>query len=191
MSKWFQPISHGRPVGGTLRTLHLRLKDYREDPSYRLLSDDGGNSEWICGLVIPPFQRDHVWTREQEIAFVNSARQGLPLGSYTYNVTAGMPEAHRRNAEGTEYFLGDLWLLDGMQRLTALQNFFDGQFAVEGRFFDDLDTVEKRVFLGNVHFPAYETALTDEHEMRVIYDSMNYGGTPHKEEERAIPKPRP
>ena len=191
MSEWFQPISFGKQVGGTLRTLHLRLSDFRNDPSYRSLSGDGRDGEWIMGFAIPPFQREHVWSVEQEIAFVNSARRSLPLGTYTYNVTAGERDARRLDANGREYFYGDLWILDGMQRLTALQNFFDGQFPVEGAYFHDLDAAQKRLFLGNVHFPAYETSLTDEHEMRVIYDSMNYGGTAHRDEERALPVARP
>ena len=84
----------------------------------------------MIGLAIPPFQRDHVWTDEQAIAFVNSARRGLHLGTYTFNTTVGMREARRVDEHGREYFFADLWLLDGMQRLTALQRFFDKEFPV-------------------------------------------------------------
>nr|WP_250807068.1 DUF262 domain-containing protein [Neorhizobium tomejilense] len=191
MGDWYKPMSFGREVGGTLRTLHLRLKDFRTDPSYRELSGDGRNGEWVMGFPIPPFQREHVWTRDQEIAFIDSARRGLPLGTYTYNVTAGKREAERVDADGRQYYYADLWLLDGMQRMTALQNFFDGHFAVEGQYWQDIGELERKFFLQDVHFAAYETQYTDEDTMRMIYDAMNYGGTAHTESERALPARRP
>jgi hypothetical protein len=143
------------------------------------------------GFAIPPFQRDHVWTTEQEIAFLNSARRGLPLGTYTFNTTVGMSEARRVDENGREYFFADLWLLDGMQRLTALQRFFDGEYPVAGSYWADLDEVTKRCFLSNVHFTGYETKIVDEMEMRHIYDAMNFGGTAHTAEQRAVPVLRP
>jgi hypothetical protein len=186
MGDWYQPTSFGREVGGTLRSLFYRLRDFRNDPTYRSQSRDGRNGEWVMGFAIPPFQREHVWTRDQEIAFIESARTGLPLGTYTYNVTASKPDARRTGEDGNTYYFADLWLLDGMQRLTALENFFDGHFPVAGKYWSDIGETERKLFLGG-HFAAYETELTDEHTMRVIYDAMNYSGTAHREEERAIP----
>lgn len=190
MSKWYDPMPRGRESGGTIRSLLNRLTEFRTDPSYTSLSSKARNDEWIMGFAIPPFQREHVWTDEQAIAFVNSARRGLPLGTYTYNTTLGMKEAERIDESGQKYYFADLWLLDGMQRLTALQRFFDDEFPVAGAFWSEIDQVSKRFFLGNVHFGAYETNLVDENEMRMIYDIMAFGGTPHREEERALPRPK-
>ncbi|MBY3155430.1 DUF262 domain-containing protein [Rhizobium laguerreae] len=187
MTSWFSPMSFGKQVDGTIRSLYYRLKDFRDDPSYSGLSGEARNGEWIMGFAIPPFQREHVWTDEQAIAFVNSARRGLPLGTYTFNSTMGMSEAARVDENGKVSYFGDLWLLDGMQRLTALQRFLDDEFAVEGKLWSEVDKVDQKFFLGNVHFGGYETNLVDENEMRLIYDSMNFGGTPHQEHERALP----
>lgn len=188
MTSWYSPISFGKQSDSTMRSLYTRLREFREDPSYRNLSDEGRNGEWIMGFAIPPFQRDHVWTDEQAVAFVNSARRGLNLGTYTFNTTLGIREARRVDELGREYFFADLWLLDGMQRLTALQRFFDNEFPVAGSFWNDVSQDNKRFFLSNVHFPAYETNLVDEAVMREMYDAMNFGGTAHREEERAVPR---
>ncbi|MCZ7860682.1 DUF262 domain-containing protein [Agrobacterium salinitolerans] len=187
MNTWYSPISFGKQADSTLRSLHLRLRDFRgNDPAYRNISDEGRNGEWIMGFSIPPFQRDHVWTQEQEIAFVNSARRRLHLGTYTFNITAGMKEARRVDENGREYYFADLWLLDGMQRLTALQRFFDNEFPVAGSYWSDVSEENRRFFLSDVHFASYETNLVDEAVMREMYDAMNFGGTAHREEERAV-----
>jgi hypothetical protein len=189
MQEWFQPISFGRSVGGTLRTLKHRLQDFKEDRSYNSMSSASRDDEWIMGFAIPPFQRDHVWTVEQSIAFINSARRGLPLGTYTYNVTLNMPEALRSDDNGRKYYFADLWLIDGYQRLSSFQSFLQDGFPVEGCYWSQIDRGAQNIFLQHVHFPAYETSLTDETQLREIYDLLNFGGTAHKEEERALPRP--
>jgi hypothetical protein len=186
MSNWFAPMSFGKQSDSTMRSLYLRLRDFRNDPEYRSLSGDGRNSEWIMGFAIPPFQRGHVWTDTQAVGFIDSARKGLNLGTYTFNTTLGIKEARRLDKEGREFFFADLWLLDGMQRLTALQRFFDDKFAVGGSLWSEVPQDSQRLFLSNVHFAAYETKLVDEAIMRELYDAMNFGGTPHNEEDRAI-----
>jgi hypothetical protein len=188
MTSWYSPVSFGKQSDSTMRSLHLRLREFRDDPKYRSLSGDGRNGEWIMGFAIPPFQRGHVWTDDQAVAFVNSARKGLHLGTYTFNTTVGINEARRLDDTGREYFFADLWLLDGMQRLTALQRFFDDEFPVGGSLWSEVAADNKRFFLSNVHFSAYETNLVDEAVMREMYDAMNFGGTPHREEERATPR---
>jgi hypothetical protein len=191
MTSWYSPISFGRQSDSTMRSLFLRLRDFRDDPSYRDLSGDGRAGEWVMGFAIPPFQRAHVWTNDQAVAFVNSARRGLNLGTYTFNTTVGIKEARRIDENGRDHYFADLWLLDGMQRLTALQRFFDNEFPVGGSFWKDLPADTKRFFLSNVHFSAYETNLVDEAVMREMYDAMNFGGTAHREEDRAVPRPPP
>lgn len=191
MSDWFDPISLGRPSDSTLRSLYFRLRDFRNDPRYSAMSGEARNGEWIMGFAIPPFQREHVWSDAQAIAFVNSARRKLTLGTYTFNTTMGMSAAKRTDANGKVTYFGDLWLLDGMQRLTALQRFFDDEFPVDGKFWSEVDEVNQRFFLGDNHFGSYETNIVDENVMRLIYDSMNFGGTPHQEHERALSAAKP
>lgn len=186
METWYQPQSYGKQSDSTLGSLLSRLKDFREDPQYKSLSGDGRDGEWVLGFAIPPFQRQHVWTRQQEIAFVDSARKGFHLGSYMFNTTLSLKEALRTDENGRQYYFADLWLLDGMQRLTALQRFFDDEFPVAGLYWSEVPQIDRRFILRDVHFTSYETHLTDEKVMREIYDAMNFGGTAHREEERAV-----
>lgn len=183
---WYQPVDFGRSIGGTLNSLRIRLKDFREDPTYFSMSDHG-RGDHVMGFSLPHFQRDRVWTLEQSVAFVNSARRGLPLGTYTYNVTSGKSEAMRKDETGRSYFVHDLLLIDGYQRLSSLQDFFDDVFPVDGMFWSGLDSIQRRVFLQGAHFPSYETSLTDEEKLKELYDLMNFGGTRHQEHERAVP----
>lgn len=60
--------------------------------------------EW----VLPPFQREVVWTPEQQVGFCNTVCAGLP--------TPFILVWRRHNAEGESVRL----VLDGQQRLTAL-----------------------------------------------------------------------
>lgn len=186
MSNWYEPRPRGTQISGTLRTVYHNLQEFRRDRGNQLLSHPSRRDEWVMGFSIPPFQRERRWTDEQAVAFVNSARRRLPLGTYTLNVTHGVEGASRRDAEGGTYYFGDYWLLDGLQRMTALQRFFDDEFPVEGARWSEIGAEERRLFLQDNHFPCYETHFIDEREMREVYDLMNFGGTRHEEAERAL-----
>jgi hypothetical protein len=188
MTEWFEPTDRGRSFNSTLNSVYSKLRDYRRDPEgYKVISDWGRDDKWVMGFALPDFQRDNVWTDEQNIAFINSARRKLPLGTFTYNVTYDVPSAKRVDANGRTFFYADMWLIDGLQRMTALQKWFDDEFPVEGSYWSELDKTTRLMFLQNNHFNSYETKLTDEHSLRLIYDNMNFGGTAHKEHERALP----
>lgn len=130
----------------------------------------------LFGFILPPFQRDLCWTRQQEIQFIESVWMGLPLGTYAFH----KPDWH----ENGDYVKYSNWLLDGQQRLTALKRYFDGEFKVFDTSFQEVSAALERRFL-NVSFPAYEISLWNEGEIKEFYNRMNFGGTAHKVGDRA------
>lgn len=118
-------------------------------------------------FVLPPFQRPPVWTREQQIRFVESCWMGLPIGVFVYN---------RTNGDGPF----DSWLLDGQQRVTSVLAYMNDEFPVFGHLFSELTVYDHRKWSMGVSFPCMMTNLENEDELREVYDRLAYGGTPHE-----------
>lgn len=119
-------------------------------------------------FVLPPFQRPPVWTCEQQIRFLESVWMGLPIGVFVYNRTNNMNSPY------------DGWLLDGQQRVTSVYAYMNDEFPVFGHLFSELTEVDIRIWKMSVSFPAMETHIEDEDELREVYDRLAYGGTPHE-----------
>lgn len=121
----------------------------------------------LGNFVLPPFQRPPVWTQEQQIKFIESIWQRLPLGSYVVNrVTQPL---------GNPY---DGLLLDGQQRITAIYAYVAGDFPVMGYRFTELGRQEQNEF-GMIPMPYLETKLENMDHIREIYERLAYGGTAH------------
>lgn len=132
----------------------------------------------VLGLGLPGWQREFKWTQQQCERFIESIWKGVSIGSWMINVVD----------QGGLHSLDGL-VIDGQQRLTALQRYLDNELstpAADGTrlFWSDLDLIEQRRFL-RAPFPHIEVRLTDESKLRELYDLLNYGGTPHLESERA------
>ena len=88
-------------------------------------------SELIDGIrkrdvVLPEFQREYVWTREQAKQLMVSLVKGYPVGSLLFWKTDEPPEL--KNLESAPEKLGTLQVtLDGQQRLTTLYLFITGE----------------------------------------------------------------
>ncbi|NDV51524.1 DUF262 domain-containing protein [Salipiger sp. PrR003] len=126
----------------------------------------------IMGFKIPEWQRPLVWSREQSIAFIQSAWLGLPLGSYSYNMFHDAPEL-------------DGLLVDGQQRMYALEQYFDDQFPVFGHHWSEVTKVDSRGFLMGRIFASYAVKTDDEEYLKAYYNRMNFGGVAHTEDQRA------
>lgn len=117
-------------------------------------------------FVLPPFQRPPVWSRAQQIRFVESCWMGLPIGAFVYN---------RTQKDGPF----DSWLLDGQQRVTSVLAYMDDAFPVFGLKFSEIGTADVRRWGMSISFPSMETNLEDEAQLRDVYDRLAYGGTAH------------
>lgn len=123
----------------------------------------------LGNLIIPPFQRNFVWTRDQQIKLVESIFLGLPIGGIVVN-------------QSKDYFseVSDL-LLDGQQRLTSIYAFINDEFPVMDNYFSDLSLPDKRFFMQTTitknisHFESLD--LCEE-----LYDRLAYGGSVHQPE---------
>lgn len=141
--------------------------------------------EWLLGTFIPPFQRPVVWDEGRMIRFVESAWLGVHLGVYVVNNAMDAPM--RRTEGGGEVFhRTDRWLIDGQQRLTALDRYFRDQFPVFGARWSELEPLDRRRF-GRREFARVTTRVYEEADLRVLYDRLNFGGVAHRPEERAVP----
>jgi len=181
---WPQRLDFGTVRHFTLDNLHSNLERFKENPERFMQFHE--ESEWVLGYAIPPFQRPIVWDENRMVKFVESAILGMNLGAYTYNNTMNF-DHQTRNSAGQEIWMYDKWLIDGQQRLTALQKYWNNEFPVYELYWGEVPENQKRRFL-STGFAASETQLMDETLIRDLYDRMNFGGVAHTEEMRALPK---
>lgn len=116
----------------------------------------------IGEFLIPDFQRELVWTREQKILLVESVMLNLPIGFY---IMCPEPEG--------------FYLLDGQQRWNAIFEFVDGEFPVFGYSWGSLSKSDQQVFRQRV-FPYFTVASAGKDWQKEIYTRLAYGGTPHE-----------
>jgi hypothetical protein len=126
----------------------------------------------VMGYYLPKWQRGLVWTEAQDIAFIQSAWRGLPLGTFSFNMVH----------DGSEL---DWILIDGQQRMHAIERYINDEFAVFGYRFSEVTEVDRRIWGMRIMFPSYRCHSKDEAFLRAYYDVMNFGGTPHAGERRA------
>lgn len=144
-------------------------------------AESGYTGKRVLGIKVPHFQRsDDKWELSQKVAFIESVYLGMSLGTYMVNSTPLNPAL-------------DMILLDGLQRLTALQQYWEGEFGVAGEdgivhFWGDLTQDEKAHF-DRISFAWIDTEYTKEEEAVEAYNRHNFGGTAHTDAERAVAKP--
>lgn len=126
----------------------------------------------------PDFQRGHVWTVYQQVAYVEYFLRGGRSGCVIYfNKPSWMG---RHNPKPGEY--DDFVCVDGLQRLTALRRFLRDEIPVFGHLCSQIEgrmrmcgAVDNLVF--NVN------SLKTRAEVLQWYIQMNAGGTVHTKQE--------
>jgi hypothetical protein len=123
-----------------------------------------------------PYQRGLVWTVEQRRNMLESLLRGLPIGSIVYN---------RRDHGHLHY------IVDGVQRISAIQAFFDDGFTVPAWWFEDDELTvpadgdalfsqlsiigQRRVQM--LPMPSLEANVATVEEEARIFDLINTAGT--------------
>lgn len=130
--------------------------------------------EWLFAFKIPPFQRNFVWTEAQCVKFIESVWMGFDIGSYLVN---RLPWVGKLIPEYDDF------LIDGLQRITAIHKYVSNEFKVFGYYYNELDESDRRRFEGT-QFTCNTVSINDIRQLEELYDRLNYGGTPHTEEER-------
>ena len=139
----------------------------------------------LAGYFLPPFQRPPVWTDTQKIRFIESAHLGITLGSIVVVDALNMRMQDNGRFAGT-----DRWLLDGQQRVSALLAYRNNEITVfagtacEHRW-SDLSEIEQRR-IQHVQIGIIKVMTDDPEYCREIYDRLNFGGTAHTEDQRAV-----
>lgn len=143
---------------------------------------------FVMGFPLPSWQRPLVWTQEQKMRLIQSIWAGVDIGSYLVNDQYEFVQL----GTATPYFrkFSEI-LLDGQQRLAALESYLTNEFPVPDvqgipRYWRDLPRIERRRF-SSYHFARANIKSWDEATLRLAYDLRAFGGTAHTEDQRALP----
>lgn len=171
-----KPKNVGKHHESTVYSLWNNLKTTREiasspEPSLYIPSE-----RHACGYPLPNFQRAHKWSQEMSIKFIESIWLQLNIGTYMFH------EADWESNGKPKPFSG--WLIDGQQRLSAIEAYWNDEFRVFGLLWSELKPNEVRRF-HSTKFPCVEISVYDEQEIRELYNMLNFGGIKHEESERA------
>lgn len=127
------------------------------------------------GLQLSPdFQRGHVWTEEQQIKWLEFFLRG---GKTSRVIYLNKPDWHSSIPEGS---YNDFVCVDGLQRLTAIRRFVDGEIPVFGSYFYEFE--DKMSIIGDT-VRVNVNDLKSKKQVLQWYVDMNSGGTPHTNEE--------
>lgn len=144
-------------------------------------------TRFALGLPLAPWQRDFKWSVEQQVRFIESLWSDLDVGSYLINDVIGY-ETIPGSGDCSYRYLSDI-VLDGQQRLTAIENYVMSKFPVADVdgvpvYWHELSIIEQR-FFGSKTFSRATVRMKEEAEMRELYNLRSFGGTAHEEHERA------
>lgn len=160
-----QPMDLGQHMSSAVCNpmFNWKEKDRQNDFGYRE----------VMGYFLPPWQRGIVWSHDQKVKLIESLWLGLNIGTYTFN---------RTKSHGGQF---DNLLIDGQQRLWAMQCYLSDEFPVFGYRWSEVTDVDRRSFEMTRHFHCYITSSDDEQYLRCYYNMMNFGGVAHTEDQRA------
>ena len=133
-----------------------------------------------CFELCPDFQRGHVWTHEQQVAYVESFLRGAADATIEFN----NPSMGTLLLDPGDLHPYSMVCVDGLQRLTALREYMAGRVKVFGGLSaEDLkgtsfDANRYTWTLKCFDFPTRAQLLQH-------YLDLNAGGTPHSAEEIA------
>ena len=119
----------------------------------------------------PDYQRGHVWTQAQQIAFVEFCLMGGEVGR---TIIVNAPAWGESSYQGST-------LVDGKQRLEAVRKFVRDELPIFGGHTRSQIKGELRMFMGR--FKWRVVALKTREDVLRFYLSLNVGGTPHAAEE--------
>ena len=169
----------------SITELILRFESFTTIASERKLHSWA--SRFVMGYPLPDWQRDACWTQNQKIKFIESIWNKVDIGSYMVNTIFEYEDPPCN----TVFKKFSDALLDGQQRLSAIEDYLLNKFPVyDGNgslcFWKDLGIVDRR-FFGNKSFSKAIIQTFDEKILRECYDLRSFGGTAHREDERALP----
>lgn len=142
-----------------LNHLEKTLKEYDED----------------YGLELnPDFQRGHVWSEEQQRAYVEFFIKGGKTARIIYFNCPSFSGNYEDN--------NPMVCVDGLQRLTAIRRFLNNDLKVFGYYLDEFE--DKDIFFRTASKLKFNiNNLKTKEEVLKWYLDFNTGGTVHSNEE--------
>jgi len=171
-----KPMVRGKNRLTSMECLYVIYSHHKMIVSGQEPADYDSAERYACGYPLPPFQRDFVWSEEQAISFIESAFKGIDIGYYAVH-------GWDYKNDNIKKFSG--WLLDGQQRLTVIQNYWDDKLKVFGLYWSELTRIEQKIFL-RVSFQSYETEIWNLEGIKEYYTALAFGGTPHSDTDRPL-----
>lgn len=120
--------------------------------------------------INPDFQRGHVWSEAQQIAYVEYKLANGPGADIIYFNCKGWMTS----------FEGPFVCVDGLQRLTAVKLFLENKIQAYGCLCSEFEDGHK---LRGISFLFNVNNLKTRKEVLTWYLEMNHRGTPHTEED--------
>lgn len=119
-------------------------------------------------VMEPEFQRGHVWSKDQQIKFMEYMLKGGKTGRDVYfNCSSWQIEYNT-----------PIYCVDGLQRITAALAFLNNEIPVFGAYFHEYEDKPREA-----HFIFHVLKLRSKKELLNIYVDLNSGGTPHNQVE--------
>jgi len=123
-------------------------------------------------VLNPEWQRGHVWTKKQQISFMEFMLRGGTTGMDVYfNCSSWMSEFNTK-----------IYCVDGLQRLSAALAFVNNKLPVFGTLFKDYEDSSR---ITDNRFIFNMLNLKSKKELLNLYIMFNSGGTQHKPKEIA------
>lgn len=124
--------------------------------------------------ISPDFQRAHVWTEEQQVAWLEFFLRGGKTGRVIYFNHPGWGRSWK-SRKGKPHFV----IVDGKQRLEAIRRFIQGEIALYGSFYPEFTDRLRIIQTMKINVNDLETRA----EVLQWYIEFNAGGTPHTDAE--------
>lgn len=110
-------------------------------------------------LVNRRYQRKLVWSIEEKRSFIDSLRQSFPVPLIL------LADVQHESADRFE-------IIDGMQRLNAIVSFVEGEFDVDGKYFDLEAMAQTKLLLDQGKLTQQEPKLDREICVRIVGYSL-------------------
>ena len=133
------------------------------------------DEEVSAGLILEPdFQRGHVWTEEQQTAYIEYLLMGGTSGRTIY--------LNAKDIENPSPEARDYVCVDGLQRITAIQRFYHNEIPAYGQRYSQFEGVLSPT---KYTIKVVVNDLRSREEVLRWYLELNAAGTPHSREELA------
>lgn len=143
--------------------------EYAVDVSWEYIKRHLESLEGMFRIELdPPYQRGYVWTVKQQIAYLEYQLKGGRSGN---DIFWNCSEWDTGNE-------GSIQIVDGKQRMNAVQQFMEGKVPAFGHFFGEFEDKPDPI---SPRFRFHVNDLPTQLEVVQWYLDMNTGGSVHTE----------